>query len=372
MHCPYFQAKRCMSCSWLEMAYAQQLARKQQGVAEQLPMVDANQWQAAWPSAEQGYRNKAKMVVLGTSAEPVLGIVQPNEAVDLTGCPLYPADFQFAFAQIKQFIQTAGLQPYDVATRKGELKFVLLSRSQSDGWMLRFVLRSQHHVAGIRKHLQTLRAPWPDLKVVSINLQPEHKAILEGEHEIVLTEHQYLPVEFDPVRLYLAPQSFFQTNTEVAKALYQTAKDWCMGLPVNRVWDLFCGVGGFALHLSDGKRQVTGIEISQAAITAASRSAAELGVQVDFRALDATAFALAATERPELLVVNPPRRGLGSRLCQQISQLAPNYLLYSSCNPETLAHDLERLPEYRVEKAQLFDMFPHTAHAEVLLLLVRE
>jgi 23S rRNA (uracil747-C5)-methyltransferase len=137
------------------------------------------------------------------------------------------------------------------------------------------------------------------------------------------------------------------------------------------VWDLFCGVGGFALHLAGEGRQVTGIEISAAAIACASRAAAELGVQIEFRALDAAAFAQAAQQSPDLLVVNPPRRGLGAPLCRRVTELAPQWLLYSSCNPQTLAQDLLHLPDYQPLQGQLFDMFAHTEHAEVLLLLRR-
>lgn len=370
LHCQSFDAGLCRSCEFLPIPYSEQLARKQQALSS-LP-VAAECWLPPVASALSGFRNKAKMVVLGTAEEPVLGISHASGAVDLTRCALYPADFQQAFAHIKGFIQQVGMQPYQLSTRKGELKYVLLSRPETAGrWMLRFVLRSQHHVAALRKHLPSLQARWPELSVCSANIQPEHKAVLEGDLEIIFTEQQTLRVELNDVPLYLSVQSFFQTNSTVAAALYQTAREWTQALPVRRVWDLFCGVGGFALHVATAQRQVTGIEISSQAIAAASQSAAELGVSIDFRALDATAFSLGQHESPELLIVNPPRRGLGEPLCTQIQSLQPDYLLYSSCNPVTLQADLARLTDYKAEKAQLFDMFAHTEHAEVLVLLRR-
>jgi len=368
MYCPSFVSGQCNSCSLINIPYQQQLAAKQQQLSLMLPPLN---WLAPQASETAGFRNKAKMVVSGSADAPVLGIMQQDQGVDLTDCLLYPAPFQEAFAHIHAFIVLARLQPYDILQRRGELKYVLLSHSETGGWMLRFIMRSQHHLAAIRKHLPGLLASWPALSVVTVNIQPVHQAVLEGEQEFVLTEHQMLRQQLNNVALYLQPQSFFQTNSQVAAALYQAARDWVAPLDVKRVWDLFCGVGGFALHLADGERQVTGIEISAPAIACASRSAAELGVNIDFRALDASAFAQAAVQTPELLVVNPPRRGLGAALCARISQLMPAWLLYSSCNPKTLAQDLAQLSMYQPLQGQLFDMFPHTEHAEVLVLLRR-
>ena len=374
MHCEYFVAGQCRSCADLLIPYSQQLMNKQQHLLSLLSTLNHRRpFAVELPvaSATRGFRNKAKMVVQGTVEQPILGIIDNHQAIDLTACALYPAAFEQAFSHIQQFIRQAKLQPYDVQTRQGELKYVLLT-SNGDGWLLRFVLRSQHHLAAIKKYLGQWQQQWPALEVCSVNIQPEHKAILEGEKEFILTAQTKLCHRLNDVNLYVQPQSFFQTNTQVAAALYQTARTWAAELHVTQVWDLFCGVGGFALHLASPSRQVTGIEISAPAIACASQSAQELGVHIDFRALDADAFAKAASHGPELLVVNPPRRGLGVSLCTQIELLKPKFLLYSSCNPETMHQDLLRLSHYQLTKVQLFDMFPHTAHAEVLCLLARE
>ncbi|KKO47927.1 23S rRNA methyltransferase, partial [Arsukibacterium sp. MJ3] len=137
-----------------------------------------------------------------------------------------------------------------------------------------------------------------------------------------------------------------------------------------QIWDLFCGVGGFGLHLVRPGQKLVGIEIAPAAIASATRSAAAMGLQnVSFQALDAIAFANAAASAPDLLVVNPPRRGLGAALCQDVQRLAPAWLLYSSCNAKSLAEDLQHLTDYTLLKVQLFDMFAHSSHYEVLTLL---
>ncbi|WP_233079085.1 23S rRNA (uracil(747)-C(5))-methyltransferase RlmC [Rheinheimera soli] len=378
MNCVEFLAGRCSSCSQLAVPYAEQLAQKQQKLALLMAPFTEAELLPAVASDEQGFRTKAKMVVSGTTAEPVLGILNGQDPVDLSACPLYPPAFEPAFVLIKRFIQRAGLTPYQLEQKQGELKLVLLSQSQHSGrFMLRFVLRSKNCLASIQKHLAWLQQQWPELEVCSVNLQPVHMAVLEGPEEIVLTPAELLREQLNGIPLYLTPQSFFQTNSTVAAALYATAKQWAAPLPGHRLWDLFCGVGGFGLHLASSAqgqvRALTGIEIAPKAIASATRSAAELGLaEVQFQALDATAFAKAAEQTPDLLLVNPPRRGLGAELCRSVLALQPAWLIYSSCNPDTLASDLAVLTtDYQLLKVQLFDMFPHTHHAEVLTLLQR-
>lgn len=160
-------------------------------------------------------------------------------------CPLYPASFAPVFAVLKQFIPRAGLTPYHVARRRGELKFLLLTESRLDGAMM---LRSEAKLAQLRAALPWLQARLPQLRVISVNLQPVPMAVLEGEREIVLTPDCALEERLNEVPLYIRPKSFFQTNPQVAAGLYATARDWVAPLPVTRLWDLFCGGGGFGLH----------------------------------------------------------------------------------------------------------------------------
>ncbi|BAN95777.1 23S rRNA (uracil-5-)-methyltransferase RumB [Plautia stali symbiont] len=239
--------------------------------------------------------------------------------------------------------------------------------------MLRFVLRSHSKLAQLRAALPWLQQQLPQLQVISANIQPVHMAILEGEEEIALTSEQTLPERFNDVPLYIRPQSFFQTNPQVAAALYATARDWVAELPVHSMWDLFCGVGGFGLHCATPQMQLTGIEISAEAIACAQQSAQPLGLEkVSFAALDSTQFATRHTSVPQLVLVNPPHRGIGAELCAWLSRMAPDYILYSSCYPASMAQDIARLADYDISRVQLFDMFPHTAHFEVLTLLRRK
>ncbi|HBW42580.1 MAG TPA: 23S rRNA (uracil(747)-C(5))-methyltransferase RlmC, partial [Leclercia adecarboxylata] len=245
--------------------------------------------------------------------------------------------------------------------------------SQRDGgMMLRFVLRSQAKLPQLRAALPWLQQQLPQLTVITANIQPVHMAIMEGDEEIFLTGAQALAERFNDVPLWIRPKSFFQTNPTVASQLYATARDWVRQLPVNHMWDLFCGVGGFGLHCATPQMKLTGIEISAEAIACATQSATELGLtNLHFQALDSTQFATGQDNVPDLVLVNPPRRGIGQALCDYLSQMAPQFIIYSSCNAQTMAKDLHALPGYHIARVQLFDMFPHTAHYEVLTLLIK-
>ena len=375
MHCALYDAGRCRSCQWLELPVSQQLADKMADLRALLADAPVAEWCAPVCGPESGFRNKAKMVVSGSVERPLLGMLHRDGAPeDLTDCPLYPQSFAPVFAALKPFIARAGLTPYNVARRRGELKYILLTESRLDGgMMLRFVLRSETKLAQLRAALPELQALLPQLQVITANIQPVHMAIMEGEREIFLTDQQALAENFNGVPLWIRPQSFFQTNPAVASRLYATARDWVRQLPVNHMWDLFCGVGGFGLHSATPEMRLTGIEIAPEAIACAKQSAAQLGLHnLHFQALDSTQFATGEGDIPDLVLVNPPRRGIGDELCAYLSRMAPEFIIYSSCNARTMAKDIARLAGYRIERVQLFDMFPHTAHYEVLTLLVRE
>ncbi|GAA4737221.1 23S rRNA (uracil(747)-C(5))-methyltransferase RlmC [Nocardioides endophyticus] len=369
--CHHFDAGRCRSCSWLGLPYDAQLADKQRQVAELLDPDLA--WERPVASAQLGFRNKAKMVVSGSVDDPTLGILNPaGGGVDLRDCPLHTAGIQAALPVLAEFVRTAALTPYDVPARLGELKHLLVTESPDGELMVRFVLRSQEPVSRIRKHLPALREALPALVVASVNLQPEHKAVLEGEREIVLTEQETLRMRVAGPDLYLRPQSFFQTNTAMATELYERARAWTADLAPTSVWDLYCGVGGFALALARSGVAVTGIEISREAVASASQTAAEAGLaDVRFEVGDATAYALGSTAPPDLVVVNPPRRGIGPQLSGWLESSGVGHVLYSSCNAVTLAKDLAAMPSLRPVRGQLLDMFPNTGHYEVLTLLRR-
>jgi 23S rRNA (uracil747-C5)-methyltransferase len=449
MQCDYFDAGLCRSCTLLDRPYPVQVADKE---ARVLDLLGARHAPATWlptlTSPESGFRNKAKMVVGGTIDEPTLGILDGRgQGVDLRGCGLHTEGIQAALPTLAAFVTRARLLPYDVPRRRGEAKYVHVTESPSGELMVRFVLRSEQALPRLRAELPWLLDELPQVAVVSVNLLPEHKAVLEGADEIVLTERETLTMRLGAVDLELRPQSFFQTNTAIAAGLYAQAAEWVDDLDPARVWDLYCGVGGFALHVAlpgagrtsrHDHREVVGIETSEEAVASARGSARRAGLEhVRFAADDATRFATSSgsgsagpgtsgaassgsassgsgtassgsgsagpstsgaassgsgsrtapsgpgtappeaassgsgTAPPELVIVNPPRRGIGAVLAGWLEESAVEHVVYSSCNPVTLASDLDAMPSFEVVAARVFDMFPQTPHLEAMALLRR-
>lgn len=362
--------------------YTTQLADKDAAMRATLsPFASDAAWQEPVAGPESGFRNKAKLVVGGVPGAVTLGILDVNRrGVDLRTCGLPEPPLRAALPAIAAFVEDLRLLPYDVRKARGELKHVLVTVNPDAQLMIRFVLRSRQQLPRLQDRLGELRAAVPGARVVSVNLQPEHKAVLEGPQEIPLTDRQSLPMRVNGHVLHLHPGGFFQTNTTVAAALYRCAANWTAELAAASVWDLYCGIGGFAVHLAGPGRTVTGVETSAAAIAGATRSVADTSSaaggaasgRTDFRVGDATEFARHSRAAPELVVVNPPRRGIGVELAHWLDASRVPHVLYSSCNVESLAKDLAAMPRLRIRRARLFDMFPQTHHHEVLVLLRRE
>ncbi|WP_338074824.1 SRPBCC domain-containing protein [Brachybacterium muris] len=421
MQCHHFDAGECRSCTLLAIPRQQQLADGQARVQELLaPYVttvdpadepaehaahaDMNAsggsgvWLEPVVGPEAGFRSRGKMAVAGTAAAPVLGLPgQPNTA-DLSDCPLYPPGVEAVLLGVRALIRRAQVPPYDVARRRGEIKNVLITASPDGEHQVRLVLRSEKALPRIREHLPRLLEAHPSVVGVSANIHPAHTTAVEGEVEIPLAGSSTIAVRTGDVTLQARPQSFLQTNTEVAGQLYRQAAAWIAGSSPTTVWDLYCGLGGFALHVAKAlpTAQVTGVESSAQAIEGAREAAAAEGLDVRFLAEDATAWArrqstpegaratggsaasvsgspagAPVVTSPDVAIVNPPRRGIGADLADWLETSPVPEVVYSSCNPATLATDLAAMPSLRIVAARYVDMFPHTEHAEVIVHLRR-
>ena len=421
MRCHHFESGECRSCTLLDLPRPRQLAEGRERVeallapylagAETLSATPAGLfpgdaatlsgrtvWQDPIVGAEAGFRARGKMAVGGTAQQPILGLPGQALSADLCDCPLYPDGVEEILEGAKALIRRSQVPPYDVARRRGEIKNVLVTASPDREHLLRLVLRSESALGRIREHLPALLAAHPSVVAVTANIHPDHTTRVEGEQEIHLAGAESIPVRTGDVTLFARPQSFLQTNTEVAGALYRQAAAWIGEIaeqravpdtadvadiadttaPISpRIWDLYCGLGGFALHIARAlpTAQVTGVEVSAQAIDGAREASAAQAIPARFLADDATAWAIreAAGEAgpPDVVVVNPPRRGIGPELAGWLEGSGVADVIYSSCNPATLAADLAAMPSLRITAGRFVDMFPHTEHAEVIVRLRR-
>tara|TARA_R110000868_G_scaffold72133_5_gene210408 strand:+ start:1975 stop:3078 length:1104 start_codon:yes stop_codon:yes gene_type:complete len=361
LQCDYFDSLACRSCSGLALE-PQSWREKQASTLKNL-FIDENWLEPTWSSQIFGSRTKAKFSIGGTLETPIIGrTTKDGSVVDLSECQLHDARIVALAPELFKIIKEYRLVPYDIGAQKGELKHIIVQLGDNNTFMIRFIVRSKESIDRLKKFAAE-NSSNSRFKVITANIQPEHKAVLEGDEEIVLSKEKFLPVTIGDHQLLLGPKSFSQTNLEIAGKLYQCAADW-LSSQEGRVLDLFCGVGGFAAHLVSPSRQVVGVELSSEAIESATQAISG----ASFFAQDAWQF-VESSEYFETIVVNPPRRGLGQEICQKLNQLSPKSILYSSCNPQTLKRDLDIL-NYKIDKIKAFEMFPMTEHWEVLCLLI--
>ncbi len=361
--CAYFKENICRSCTLLETDYDKQILLKEDVLKKALPEI--GRLETSITSPVSGFRNKAKLVVSGSSESPVLGLID-REILD---CPVHDPVINSILHDLIPFIRLAKLEPYNISARKGELKGIILFHG--DEAYLRFVLRSKEGLDRIRKNLPSLLQLHPEITSVSVNIQPVHQAILEGDEEISLGPQTHIQQSYGDLKLSVRPQGFVQTNQYVAYRLYSIAASWVKEKKIERFVELFSGQGAFSFHCASFVKEATGIEINPEAVKMAEETAKARGLNhLHFTALDAAASeSILRKKNPGLILVNPPRRGLGESL-QLILEANPEWVIYSSCSVESLSKDLKELNQkFKIEKVQLFDMFPHTAHFETLVLL---
>jgi 23S rRNA (uracil747-C5)-methyltransferase len=372
--CEYYNRKECFSCTEIEIPYTEQLLKKESVLREALALPGTFLLQPSVASPTLGFRNKAKLSVTGTTTHPILGLTgkaKLDAGREILSCPIHHPKLNRLIEALPAYIQNYNLIPYSIETKTGELKSIILFYSEgSDELYLRFVLRSKECISRIQKLLPKLQADFPGLACVSANLQPIPHAILEGPEEIFITEKKFITHRLDVISLKLSPQAFVQTNAVVATQLYQTAAKWISEIKPESMVELFCGQGPFSFFAAQSAKKIIGLEINAAAVKTANDTARDLGfTHLEFQCVDAAQTSEAMKQaHANLVLVNPPRRGLGPEVLTILKNERPANLIYSSCSVESLASDLKALSElYQIKRAQIFDLFPHTAHFETLV-----
>lgn len=378
MKCSYFLQTQCNSCNLLDKSYEDTLLLKedvlkklfQEELRTLMPTVGLKQ--------RSGSRSKAKFSVFSEKDEMHFGITGSDGThKELESCVLHAEGINELLPALKKILNQYQISPYDLKTKKGELKYLLISKSATmtseDGFLLRFVLRSKESLDRLRKaSAEMLLLPFP-IKVVTANIQPEHKAVLEGDEEIILTEDKMIIHRFDEFQLALGARSFFQVTPAIAKRLYGAVADQISIDRPKSLIDLYCGVGAFSFYASRWCEDVTGVEISKEAIECAKVSAKLNVSNIQFFAEDVETYLAMQSKKYDAVIVNPPRRGLNTTIIASILKISPEFIYYSSCNAETLARDYSELKEhYEIKSTQIFDMFPYTSHFETLMCLSRK
>lgn len=373
LNCYYFTNNLCRSCSQLTLLENLRVEDKLLSfrklttplLTSTTEILTLRQPSTVFPS-----RSKAKLSVSGTLLNPIIGLLDKKfKGIELLNCPLHLPCINQLLQSLPQIIKDYQLKPYDILSRTGELKGIIVNSNRTASeMMLRFILRSKEAIPRIRKAVLEIQTAHPTLKVVSANIQSIPNQVPEGPEEHLLSEQELIWETYAELRFAFTAQCFSQVTPEIAEALYQYVQTIVKSAKPKLVVDLYCGVGGFSLFAAKYAEQVIGIELSSWSIACAKKSAEKNDIlNAVFIQADSNNLRSALGKRPiDLLICNPPRRGLSLEVIDQLKELRPKEIVYSSCNLETLVRDIELLKDYELKSLAPFEMFPLTRHLEVV------
>jgi 23S rRNA (uracil1939-C5)-methyltransferase len=390
--CPYFG--RCGGCTWQFLAYERQIAYKRQHVREALEHIGGLAGVPVHPTlpaeALFGYRNKMEFTCsdrpwllpeeLAAGVVPAagfaLGLHVPgafSKVIDIAACLLQPEPGNRILAAVRAAMRASGRPPYNLKTHAGFWRFAMLRNSADTGrWMVNLVTAAPAEEL-LFQTAEGLLGEFPEIAAVVNNVTTRPAGIAVGESEAVIAGDGFLRDRIAGHLFEISANSFFQTNTRGAERLYAVVEKFARLTGRETVLDLFSGTGTIAICLSGRCREAVGIEISPAAVADARRNCRLNGIaNCRFLQGDIAACLPAVGVRPEVVVVDPPRAGLAPGAVRQLLDLAPERIVYVSCNPATLARDLALLAAgYEAREVQPVDLFPQTFHIECVARLER-
>jgi 23S rRNA (uracil1939-C5)-methyltransferase len=382
--CPYFG--RCGGCRLQHVDYQAQLAFKFKQVVDSLERIGGLETVEVRPilAAEHtyGYRNKMEFTVARARGRPGLTVglheaERYDSVLDVERCLLQSDRMNAQLDEARRFFGESGLTAWDQDSGEGLLRFLMLREGYRTGETMVNVVTSSPAVSELAPLAERLGALVPRTTSVVMNVNPKKASVAIGVEEHLLGGRDHIRESLGGIEFQVSANSFFQTNTAQAERLFALVLDAAGLSGGETVLDLYAGTGAISLQLAPRCRHVYGVELAQAAVTDAARNAAANDIANCTFLAGEVRFVLpqliAQGVRAEVVVADPPRAGFHPKALRALAQLAPERIVYVSCNPATLARDLGELVRagYRVEWVQPVDMFPHTPHIEAVARLAR-
>ncbi len=377
--CPYYEP--CGGCVCQHMTYELSLDMKRDRVRDALKRiggVDIDVPPVIGMDDPWRYRNKTSLPVGGDKGRPLIGFYAPrsHRIVDIASCPIAREESDAFLAVARAWMTKFLIEPYNEFTRLGAVRHIM-SRVSRAGDLMAVIVSAKDSLPHEKELIAMARAALPSLKSLCLNVNKRGDNVILGDTTRVLYGDDRLSDTLCGLTFSLSPLSFFQINPTQTEALYRAALDFAALTGDETVCDLYCGAGTISLLLAQRARRVIGIEIVPQAIENANENAARNGVtNVEFRCAAAEELLpklISDGLRPDVVVLDPPRKGAERAVLDAIAEASPKRIVYVSCDPATQARDAKILIEqgYRAVKTQPVDMFCHTAHVENALLLER-
>ena len=378
--CPV--AKLCGGCDFWHMDYEEECRLKADRVRQALNRIGGESLETV-PLLEAptcyGYRNKAQYPVSSKKGKAYAGFFRAgtHQVVENHRCLILPEEADKVKEIVISYVNQFKIPAYDEEQHKGLLRHIYVRRGVVSGQVLVCLVVNGRKLPHVKELVERLSAvPGFTSLVLAVNTRPGN-AIL-GDEFITLHGPGYIEDTLCGLRFRLSPRSFYQVNHHQAQRLYDAAITQAQITKNDLVLDLYCGVGTITLAMAKAAGKVIGVEVVEQAVQDAKENAVRNGIEnAEFFCGDAGKAALeleAKGIRPDVIVVDPPRKGLNADTIQALHKMSPRRIVYVSCDPATLARDVALLKEhgYKLQNAMAADLFPRCAHVETVCLLSRK
>ena len=376
----------CGGCSLRHLDYTAELRAKQENVTDafrrigglDVPVLDI------CPSPEvDRYRNKVQFPVgLDKNGNPCIGFYagRTHRIVPCPDCKLQPGVLNDIGNALCRFFAENGIQPYNEETGRGLVRHIFLRRGAHSGQIMVCLVCTRPNFPHADALCTRLREQFADIATILLNVNSKNTNVILGTETHTLYGPGYIEDTLCGVPVQLGPLSFYQVNTLAAERLYGIAAQYAQLTPDDLLLDLYCGMGTIGLSMVDHCRELVGVEIVPEAIESAKANAARMGDAVAAKSCFFCADAGQAATRlaaeglhPDVVMLDPPRKGCDEATLSAVVRMAPRRVVYVSCNPATAARDAAWLENngYHAEKVQPVDLFPRTKHCEAVLLLTK-
>ena len=375
--CPHFP--KCGGCALRHMSYAEELEFKRQRVEDALRRIgglDLSVDVIHGAEAPECYRNKAQFPVSDRSGKLSIGFfrARSHDVIDVERCLLQRPEADAAARAVKGWMERFKVPAYDELTHKGLVRHVYV-RTNRTGESLVCLICNGTKLPHLNALIDALQEAVPGMVGLVLSINREKTNVILGKEYQTLWGQDFLYDTLCGLTFKLSVPSFFQVNPMQTEVLYRKAAEFAGLTGDETVVDLYCGTGTISLVLAGQARQVIGAEIVPSAIEDARENAARNGLaNTEFICADAKEAAAELVRRgikPDVISVDPPRKGMAEEVIGHIVFMEPKKIVYVSCDPATLARDLSRFAAlgYQAEKAEAVDMFPRTHHVETVVLL---
>lgn len=376
--------KQCGGCQLQHLNYEGQLQMKQELVDNNLRRIGhldnitvnptigmENPWR---------YRNKTQVPFGKVDGEVVAGFYQKrsHEIMNMKNCLIQTEISDQIVDTMRELCHDLGIEPYNEETNNGVLRHVIVRVGfKTDELMVVLVTRTPE-LKKKKQIIDTLLAKYPQIKSIAQNINSKVTNVVFGEETKILYGEPYIYDELNGIRFAISPRSFYQVNPVQTEVLYAKAVEFAGLTGEEIVFDAYCGIGTITLFLAQHAKQVYGVEIVPEAITDAKMNAKLNGFNnAEFevgKSEDIIPNWIKQGIVPDVIVVDPPRKGCDKTLLDTILEAGPKRVVYVSCDSSTLARDLKILVEggYEVEEVQPVDLFPSTTHVECISRLIKK